>query len=89
MRVAIARSAVLEEAREFNRASAFRKPAPCVSEVVVPCLGRVLEAIALTRFGFRFGFACVDTATVPATTGDAVLVPLRLDTDASACSGCP
>ena len=34
--------------------------------------------IALTRFGVSFGFACSISATVPATTGDAMLVPVRL-----------
>ena len=34
--------------------------------------------IALTRFGVRFGFACSISATVPATTGAAMLVPVRL-----------
>src|SRR5579859_5728558 len=34
--------------------------------------------IAFTRFGVSFGLACSISATVPATTGDAMLVPDRL-----------
>src|SRR4029450_3508899 len=34
--------------------------------------------MALTMFGVRDGFACSINATVPATTGDAMLVPVRL-----------
>ena len=34
--------------------------------------------IAFTSFGVRSGFACSINATVPATTGVAMLVPLRL-----------
>ena len=34
--------------------------------------------IALTRFGVRFGFAWNISATVPVTTGAAMLVPLSV-----------
>src|SRR5687767_815281 len=34
--------------------------------------------MALTMFGVRAGFACNINATVPATTGEAMLVPVRL-----------
>ena len=34
--------------------------------------------MAFTRFGLSDGFAWSISATVPATTGDAMLVPLRL-----------
>src|SRR6478672_9480603 len=34
--------------------------------------------IAFTRFGVSFGLACIISATAPATTGDAMLVPVRL-----------
>jgi hypothetical protein len=34
--------------------------------------------IAFTMFGVSDGFACSISATVPATTGEAMLVPVRL-----------
>src|SRR5690349_17163309 len=34
--------------------------------------------MAFARFGVSFGFACIIRATVPATTGAAMLVPVRL-----------
>jgi hypothetical protein len=34
--------------------------------------------IAFTAFGVSNGFACIMSATAPATTGAAMLVPLKL-----------
>ena len=57
---------------------AFRKPAPWESTFSASCDSAVYCRIAFTAFGVSFGFASSINATVPATTGVAMLVPLRL-----------
>src|SRR5687768_12172812 len=57
---------------------AFRNPAPCVRSLKRDLCSAVYCRIAFTRFGESAGFAWIISATVPATTGADMLVPLRL-----------
>src|SRR5207302_1129722 len=59
-------------------AFASRKPAPCVIESKRGFIREVLSNIALTSPGVNDVFACSINATVPVTTGAAMLVPLWL-----------
>src|SRR5439155_14410182 len=52
---------------------ASRKPAPSRSALYPGRRSAVYWRIAFTRFGVRFGFACIISATVPLTTGAAML----------------
>src|SRR5947209_2599919 len=57
--------------------STFTSPAPC-SSMLKPesCCAEYIRIILIV-FGVRFGLACNIKATVPATTGVAIDVPLR------------
>src|SRR4029453_8036695 len=57
---------------------ALRKPAPCASTLSLERDWAVYCRMAFTAFGVRLGLASSISATVPATTGVAMLVPLRL-----------
>src|SRR6266540_377507 len=56
----------------------FRNPAPSVSALYPGYTCAVYCRIAFTRFGVSVGFACSINATLPATTGADMLVPVRL-----------
>ncbi len=74
---------VAGDAKNFARRTApraFSIPAPWTSRLVLLRTCAVYCRIALTAFGVSFGFASSINATVPATTGAAMLVPLRLST---------
>ena len=58
--------------------SAFRRPAPCARNDASSRASSVYCKMALTAFGVRFGSASSINATVPVTTGAAMLVPVRL-----------
>src|SRR3982751_5679723 len=57
---------------------AFRKPAPCVNASYPGYGCAVYCRMALTALGVSAGFAWSINATVAATTGADMLVPLRL-----------
>ena len=67
-----------EPARGARRPCAFRKPAPCASTFSPRATRRCTAGCAFTALGVSVGFASSINATVPATTGVAMLVPLRL-----------
>src|SRR3989442_9889299 len=57
--------------------STLSSPAPC-SNVLKPLSGwAVYINIAFTMFGVSVGLACKSNAAAPATTGEAIEVPLR------------
>src|SRR5262245_48889120 len=61
-----------------NAPLALTKPAPCSSGDTAGAACAVYCRMALTAFGVSDGLASSISATVPATTGAAMLVPVRL-----------
>ena len=68
----------VEELREVDRALRVQEAGALRSAGRSRTSCAVYWMIAFTRFGVSFGFACSISATVPATTGAAMLVPVRL-----------
>jgi len=70
--------AVLKASARSTAPRALRKPAPCARYELPLYVSAVYCRIALTAFGVSDGLACSISATVPATTGAAWLVPVKL-----------
>src|SRR6187551_4062332 len=68
---------------------ALRNPAPWVKSLYRVLCSAVYCRIAFTRLGVSDGFAWNISATVPATTGAAMLVPVRLKYGCAAVSTVP